>query len=91
MIHTPVNSSNIASLAHCPDTQTLQVKFKDRKDKSGKVTPGALWEYVGVPAWVYTALKNGSVGEYFARHIRGIYSGAKVELPVEPTAKVELS
>ena len=90
MEHTPVESSNIESMAHCPDTLTLQVKFKSHKSKSGTVTPCALWEYVGVPAWVYTACKNApSVGVYFAAHIRGHYGAAPVAPPVELTPQTE--
>lgn len=74
MNHIPVTSSNIYSIAHCPETQTLQVRFKDRNG-----APTSLYEYSGVPAWVFSALQNAdSVGGYFAKFIKGKFDGYPV-------------
>ena len=74
MNHVPVVSSNIESLAHCAETQTLEVAFKG---SAGKV--GGLYQYTGVPAWVYTAMVNApSIGAYFAKHVKSTYPASKL-------------
>ena len=67
----PVQSSNIAAVAH--HDGALFVKFN-----SGKV-----WKYPGVPVSAYNEmLLSGSVGSYFARHVKPIYPGEVA--PQEP-------
>jgi hypothetical protein len=74
MHHLPVVSSNIASLAYCDETQTLQVAFQGR----GGLAP-RVYQYTGVPAWVYTAMRNApSVGSYFAQFVKGKYPTSPV-------------
>ena len=65
-------STNIAATAH--HGGALFVKFN-----SGKI-----WKYPGVPAAAYNEmLLSGSVGSYFARHIKPMFPGE--EVPPEAT------
>jgi len=60
----PVESSNIAEIAHHGDA--LFVKFKGGN---------AVYEYQGVPPHVHEAmLKAPSVGSYFAQNVKGRFS-----------------
>lgn len=65
-----VTSSNIASIGHDPNGDTLEVEFH-----SGKV-----YQYDNVPASVAEALINApSIGRYFSEVIRPVYDGRMVE------------
>jgi hypothetical protein len=67
---TPVDSSNVASLGHDPDSETMHVEFK-----SGKV-----YEYSGVDADTFDKLLTApSVGSHFAKHIRSKYDGTALD------------
>lgn len=57
-----VSSSQIRSIGHDTDTNTLEVEFNN----------GAVYQYDSVPREVYLSLMNaGSVGSYFNSHIKG--------------------
>ena len=69
MTRHSVSSSNIASIGHEPESNTLEVEFKN----------GHVYRYAGVSAEVHRDLMNaGSIGSHFHKHIRSNYSGSKV-------------
>ena len=82
MTHTPVTSSTIATVAHDPATQTLEVRFKpSKKDAALGKGPGAgpLWRYEGVPAETHAALLAAeSPGAYFAAEIKNVFQATRV-------------
>jgi hypothetical protein len=64
----PVNSSSLAAIGYDAESQILTVEFR----KSGT------YEFYDVPESIYQELMSaGSLGEYFARSIRGKYRYAK--------------
>lgn len=64
-----VESSVIASVAHDPQANVLEVEFRN----------GRLYEYFGVPHGEYEALLSAeSVGKYFNEEIRPRYRSARV-------------
>ena len=64
----PVKSSNIKSVGHCKDTNTLAVEFKD----------GAVYHYADVPADVHEQLVSSkSVGGALHSIIKGNYRHSK--------------
>lgn len=61
MNHTPVSSSNLASVGYDASTRTLQVAFRN----------GSLYEYSNVPQPIYDGLMRASShGRYFDAHIK---------------------
>ena len=61
MERTPVKSSNIASIGHDPETNTLEVEFKG----------GGVYQYHGVDADKHAALLGAkSIGGHFHANIR---------------------
>lgn len=66
----PIESSNLAATDHDARTRTLFIKFKG----------GQVYAYYGVAESVHTSLRRAeSPGGYFAEHIKGQYSYARVE------------
>ena len=66
----PVKSSQIASVGHDSETNTLHVEFKG----------GGTYEYDGVPEEVFfNLLQAESVGQYFGKSVRGKYKFTKKE------------
>jgi hypothetical protein len=64
----PVNSSSLAAVGYDAESQVLAVKFRH----------GGIYEYFDVPKRAYKELMTASsLGEYFARNIRGSYRYAK--------------
>ena len=63
---TPVQSSQIHSIGHDPETGTMQVRFlAGRGEQRG---PGALYQYTGVSAEDFAAFdKAESKGSYFGK------------------------
>jgi hypothetical protein len=63
---TPVTSSRIAAIGHCPETFTLAVKFPPaKKSPSGKV-----YHYANVSEEMFDDMKNApSVGVFFGQNI----------------------
>lgn len=62
---TPVVSSQIAGIGHCPETNTLAVQF------TGKAGPGSLYHYTNFTAEQFAAFAGAeSVGSHFIRHIK---------------------
>ena len=67
--HTPITSSNLASIGYDAQEKTLEVEFK---------TSGT-YQYIDVPPRIYAELLNApSVGAYFHKNIRGQYATKKV-------------
>jgi hypothetical protein len=65
-----VGSSNIISMGHCPDTNTLAVEFNG----------GAVYHYLDCPKTVYEeALAAKSIGKHFHANIKGAYKFEKQE------------
>jgi KTSC domain len=65
---TPVKSSNISSIGHCPDTNTLAVEFKD----------GAVYHYHNFLKAAHSALLNAeSIGSHFHQNIKNQYKYTK--------------
>ena len=68
MKRTPVKSSNIVSVGHDPDTNTLEIEFKG----------GGVYSYPDVPKAKADALMNAeSAGKYFHAHIRSAHPHTK--------------
>lgn len=69
MERTSVSSSNISAVGYDPETQTLEVEFRN----------GSAYSYEGVPEEVHAALLGaGSVGGYFNAFIKDRYSYTRV-------------
>lgn len=69
MHHVAVTSTNLASVAYDPTSQTLEVAFKN----------GGLYSYAGVPSAVHHGLMTAaSHGSYFAANIRDRYPTRKI-------------
>jgi KTSC domain len=66
----PVESSNIRSIGHDAESNTLRVEFKN----------GGTYEYDGVPAEVHDDLIDApSKGQHLHKHIRGMYPAKRVD------------
>lgn len=69
MERTPVTSSNISSIGYDENSSTLEVEFLS----------GTVYQYFDVPLTVYQGIMSaGSVGQYFAQHIKGYFRFVKV-------------
>lgn len=65
-----VKSSYIDAISYNEATQELRVQFKS----------GVIWEYAGVPPAIHVSLLlSESTGKYFAKEVRGVFSGRKIE------------
>ena len=68
----PVQSSNIRSIGHDPDTNTLTVEFNN----------GSLYDYHDVPKDVHEELIAAkSVGGHLNANIKGVYKHVKKDAP----------
>ena len=69
MIRQPVKSSNIASIGHDSDTNTLEVAFLN----------GSVYQYSNVPTNIFNALMAASShGTYLNANIKGTYNYQKI-------------
>lgn len=69
MNRIPVQSSNIQSIGYDSESCVLEVAFLS----------GGLYQYDGVPAYVFEELMNASShGKYFAAHIKNVYPTRKI-------------
>lgn len=69
MIREPVSSSNIESIGHDSNSNTLEIEFKN----------GTVYQYFDVQERVFMELKNASsVGGYLAQYIKGTYRYSRV-------------
>ena len=61
----PVESSQIAAIGHCAETNTLAIQFK-KKDG-----PGSVYHYANFTADDFAAFKGAeSIGSHFGQHIK---------------------
>ncbi|WP_373371922.1 KTSC domain-containing protein [Archangium lansingense] len=69
MLRQPVQSSNVASIGYVPESQTLEVEFKD----------SAIYQYLGVPAALYDALMRApSKGAFLHERIKDRFSYRRI-------------
>ena len=65
-----VKSSYLDSIAYDESKQELRVMFNN----------GVIWAYADVPPATHVSLLlSESTGKYFAKEVRGVFSGRKVE------------
>ena len=66
----PVTSSYIDAIGYNEDTHELRVQFNS----------GVTWKYADVPQAVHVSLLLAeSTGKYFAKEVKGVFTGRKVE------------
>jgi len=64
-----VSSSNLVSVGYNPDSETLEVEFKN----------SGIYEYYNVPQFMYDRLMQaGSIGTFFNTDIKTSYAFSKV-------------
>lgn len=64
-----VDSSSIASIGYSPDSETLEVEFKNQ----------TIYEYYNVPQVIFDQLMAApSIGSYFSTNIRNIFANSRV-------------
>lgn len=69
MNRNPVSSSQIVSVGHDPETNTIEVEFNS----------GAVWQYAGVDAAKHAAFVGAeSLGRHFGKHIKPHHAATKV-------------
>ena len=77
----PVESSQLAAIGHCPETNTLAIQF------AGKASPGSLYHYANFTAEQFTAFAGAeSVGKHFYAHIKPHADRHPYQKIVEPGA-----
>ena len=63
---TPVESSQIHSIGHDAETNTLAIRFKNSRGQ-----PGSLYHYDNVTAEDFAAFQGAeSIGSHFYKHIK---------------------
>lgn len=69
MEREPVTSSNLASVGYNPDSETLEVEFKN----------ASVYEYYNVPQFMHERLMGAdSIGTFFNAEIKNSYACSKV-------------
>lgn len=69
MKRIPVASSNVASVGYDPNSQILEVEFKNN----------AIYHYFDVPQHIYEGLLSAeSVGKFLHANVKGIYRYARL-------------
>ena len=64
-----VSSSNLVSVGYNPDSETLEVEFKN----------SGVYEYYNVPQFIYERLMQASsIGTFFNTEIKNNYACSKV-------------
>jgi hypothetical protein len=70
-------SSNVAWARYDPDSQTLEIDFKNSKGAKAST-----YEYKYFPVAAWEAFQSApSKGRYFATSIRPFYKGVKIPVP----------
>ena len=65
-----VKSSYIDAISYNEEAKELKVQFKN----------GATWSYVDVPPAIHVSLLLAeSTGKYFAKEVKGVFSGRKIK------------
>jgi hypothetical protein len=69
MEREPVSSSSIVSIGYEPESETLEVEFKN----------SGIYQYFNVPLFMHERLlMAGSIGSFFNTEIKEAYSCSKV-------------
>lgn len=69
---TELDSSNLHSAGHDPETRNLDIQFWDGRGDDRK--PGSVYQYFDVPEEIHKALMDSdSPGKFFHRNIKGVY------------------
>lgn len=69
MEREPVTSSSLVSVGYNPDSETLEVEFKNT----------GVYEYYNVPQFMHDRLMQaGSIGSFFNAEIKNSYACSKV-------------
>jgi hypothetical protein len=69
MLMEPVQSSNISHVGYDAERRVLRIRFSN----------GGEYEYAGVPASEYEALRNApSIGTHFSLHVRRQHKGVRL-------------
>lgn len=69
MLRIPVVSSNLRSVGYDPQTQTLEIEFRQN----------TVYQYYKVPETVFQELMNApSHGKYFSKWIKKTYSYRRI-------------
>lgn len=69
MERQPVSSSNLASIGYDPQSEKLEVEFKNQ----------TIYEYYNVPQVIYDQLMAASShGVYFNANIRNVFANSRV-------------
>lgn len=64
-----VDSSSLASVGYSPESETLEIEFKNQ----------TIYEYYNVPQVIYDQLiAASSVGVYFNANIRNVFANSRV-------------
>ncbi|MDC7805562.1 KTSC domain-containing protein [Luteimonas sp BLCC-B24] len=84
-----VDSSQIHSIGHDAETNTLAIRFtKGYRENRG---PGALYHYANVDAAAFEALRDAeSIGRHFGQHIKPFpqqYPYTRIDEPAAPLAQ----
>jgi hypothetical protein len=69
MVRFPVNSTLAFSIGYNPETQILEVEFRPN---------GIVWQYYGVPEYMYNEMMSGSIGKYFNDNIKDQFPELKI-------------
>ena len=70
VVFEKVNSSYIDAIAYNEEKQELRVQFSS----------GVTWKYFEVPPAIHISLLlAGSTGKYFAKEVKGVFTGRKFE------------
>lgn len=69
MERVAVSSSNLVSVGYDPETETLEVEFKN----------SGIYQYLNVPGFIYERLMSAdSIGKFFNSEIKNAFSSAKL-------------
>jgi len=69
MERQPVSSSNLASVGYDPNSEILEIEFRD----------GGVYQYYSVPQFVYDRLMTaGSLGQFFNSQVKGLYHYSRI-------------
>jgi hypothetical protein len=64
-----VDSSSIASIGYSPESETLEIEFKNQ----------TIYEYYNVPQVIYDQfMEASSQGVYFSANIRNVFANSRV-------------
>ena len=69
MEREPVHSSNLAAVGYDPNSETLEVEFKN----------GRVYEYYNVPDFIHERLMQASsLGQFFNAEIKDVFACSQI-------------